>query len=100
MSNFTKIVLGKLEDERTRQEELDKEDNHSWAVWLMLLLDYTGRVSNVLFRMLFDSDITADVLFDSLVEVGAVCVAWLEHILRSVDLEIDTIVSDTDGDKE
>lgn len=85
------IFLLMVDEERNRQQELGKEDNNSWAMWLIIMTDYLGKVSNTLWRLVFSVEETDQHdLLRALVKLLAIGVAWGEHIIIS-DPDKETI---------
>jgi len=101
MSNIREVIFNMIDEERELQIEAGKSDNQPWATWLIVLVDYTGRLSKELWNMAMNNeDASCDKVFIALLKVVSIGVAWLEDIVNGVELEIDTIVSKVYGDKE
>ncbi len=80
--SYRETVFQLIDEERERQIELGKDDNNPWALWLMIVSDYFGRVANTLWKLTAgDKDTTSDDLMKDLIRVLAVGVAWVEHII-------------------
>ena len=92
-ASYREVVFQLIDEERERQIELGKSDNNPWALWLMILGDYVGRISNTLWKLTTgDKDTTGDDLLKDLVRALAIGVAWSEHIiLHSINIEEDDL---------
>ena len=82
--NVRDVVIGSIERERVRQNELFGEQKHDYGTWLMILMEEVGEVAQAMqsregFGWGKDSD--ASNLYDELVQVAAVAAAIAESIL-------------------
>jgi hypothetical protein len=81
--NIREQVYELLNAERNRQEDLGKSNTHTWATWLIILIDYVGRMSNMIWKYAVGEKTEDEVeeFVTALVKPVAVGVAWLEDIL-------------------
>ncbi len=81
-----RAVLGEIWHERVKQDAQWGEQNHSDPEWLAILMEEVGEVSECVVEMRFDNEGKRegyDRLMDyELVQVAAVCAAWLESRRR------------------
>lgn len=80
-------VFDLLEEERKRQQELGREDNHSWATWSLIHSKYAGKVSDLILKFAYGEKTEKDIeeMQQALVEVTSIGVAWLENLLEFID---------------
>ena len=86
-----------VDAERQNQIDKGKPQSHTWAMWLMILTDYTGRVARALWNVTFNGGTHDDVLIP-LTKAVAVGVAWLEDIVRYA--EVTAVVEKYDEQAE
>ena len=99
--SIREVIFNLVDEERERQIEAGKPDNQPWANWLIIFVEYTGKLSKTLWNMAMNNeDASFDSAFMALLKVVSIGVAWLEDIVNGVELEIDTIVSKVYGDKK
>jgi len=75
-------VLNPIAKERARQNEKWGEQNHAAEIWLAILIEEMGEVSQALLHDKSGGH-AAGTLRDELVQVAAVAIQWLECIDRN-----------------
>lgn len=88
-------VLKPIAQERLRQVEKWGEQNHDAEIWLAILMEEIGEVSQALLHNKFGGD-HAGTLRKELVQVTAVAVQWLECIDRNGGEFIEVFLGSSD----
>jgi len=87
--NYREEVLELLDEERDRQQELGKPDRNTFAMWLIIISDYVGRVGKAILNFAMNQLSDVEELEDfkrTLVKLGSLVVAWIENILEIIDV--------------
>ncbi|KKN08330.1 hypothetical protein LCGC14_1057930 [marine sediment metagenome] len=69
-------------EERQRQDEKWGTQRHGGNLWLTILVEEVGEISRVLLE-----DLGPNLLRRELIQVAAVCRAWVEHIEEALEEE-------------
>jgi NTP pyrophosphatase (non-canonical NTP hydrolase) len=88
-------VLIDIANERRRQNEKWGEQNHPAEIWLAVLSEELGEVSQALLHNKFGGK-AAGTLRTELVQVAAVAIQWLECIDRNGGEELEVFMGQSD----
>lgn len=85
---FTQMVFQLVSKERERQNAKWGEQNHNGEIWSLIATEELGEVSEARLEMLFKgsqnlNDTPRESYITELIQLTAVCVAWLECELRN-----------------
>jgi hypothetical protein len=84
--SFREVAFQLIDEERERQIEKGKIDNHPWILWLTIMTDYLGRIAYILYSMAYKPDsVSIDTLLKEVVKLEAIGVAFIEHIILESD---------------